>query len=477
MTQQSRSRISNCSSRLKNWLNECDPEKFLAIQHEADYALQTNLLDADGQQGFLSIGLPEPCFSGPSSFCNCLFWFPQGLPTGSSLHLASSRLGRQLGSKSPLFDAIRTLALHFNCESHFLTTHPGNTLDDYVDRLQVLFGVPVVRCIPFPKNLNSEYFVEVLNSNQTQYVCHYGPLDGRLPGIDELMIQSASEVRILSGRPNGKVVEQSLTRLQQAEFHACRTLLLIDSRLTCSKVTETMRELGATDWWLYNDYKSESSKSNHGAVSEKTDGQIFSLVDFTQKTDVADFLIHWTRQFTGPWPDQTKTQFFDELILGVKPDHLSRISSLCRIVAMRTLIANGTLNRSNTPVVCFSDSSIARLSQQRVFRSHLNRWDFELCGIAIRKSVLEGLGAKPVIYGDEDTWSNLSHHQRPYFQIASSNSGKTSVDWTNEKEHRICGNVMLDSLHVSDAFLFVETYDEAQTIAPLSRWPVVVLAE
>ena len=364
--------------------------------------------------------------------------------------------------------------------SQFLSTHSGTTLFEYIQRIGELFGIPTLTFAPFPDSCDSDWLSRCLNE-QTEQVCYYHELgfDGRL-NSDELLIKAATEVRILTAKSGGNVIRLATERLQENELahrNTAKTMILVDSSLSSAQAIEQLRECNAIDWWLYRDEDHESTDSNlvPGPVQNPI-GFITTLDELKRTSDTSEFLLHWTRRRIGPWPDQAEHDFCDDLILGTNSKDHRRIASLSRIVVSRTLIADNYLNRNGTAVVCFSDVEADQLMQRRVFRSHLGRWDFEPCGIAIRKSVLTQLGAKPAIYGAEKDWAELTEAERPFFQIATSKSPTAEIDWTAEREYRICGNVSLESISPGDAFLFVETQEEAETVAPFSRWPVAILA-
>ena len=149
--------------------------------------------------------------------------------------------------------------------------------------------------------------------------------------------------------------------------------------------------------------------------------------------------------------------------------------TLCRIIATRRLIASANLIRSATPVVCFSQVPVGELPQRTIFRSHLARWDFVPYGIAIRKELLQTSGCREVIYGDDTMWDSMKPEQRPWFQLASSADGK--IDWTQEREWRLVGDLDLKKIGPDDAFAFVKTNDEAKALGEICHWPIVVLDE
>ena len=82
-------------------------------------------------------------------------------------------------------------------------------------------------------------------------------------------------------------------------------------------------------------------------------------------------------------------------------------------------------------------------------------------------------GAKPVTYGDEATWQALSDEERPYFQKVGDQ--ENSIDWRVEQEWRLLGDLDLSKVSHDQAIVFVPSREQAQQLAAISKWPVVVL--
>ena len=460
---------------VSQWLVEVDSDKFLQLSSASD--LNRNLLDPDSGQGMLTVGLPSPQFLA-TELDETIFWFPRGIPMGQSLHLASSRIGKQPDTKPGIFSALRSLIGRISSNSTFFTTASEVALHDYVCRLAELSRVPIVEFRRMPNRVDSDWFRNILNSTHG-YVCYFNSCSS----IDELLIGSAREARILSARAKGNVLKATKARIrrnsQPVTHDDARTYLLIDENLTSPSVADELEKQHIIKWWLFSEAETnQTMPPNHS----QNDSKIMPLNEFLNqskisqnKIDLDDYLIHWTRRRTGPWPGQSRDDFLDDLIFGFNASDHRRIAALCRILASGILIGDSQLCRANVPVVCFSDINVDQVIEKRVFRSHLSRWDFEPCGIAVRKDSLQPFGAKPVIYGDDEAWGSLGDNERPYFQLANSCSGKNQIDWTQEKEWRIAGNLDLKSLGVEAAFLFAESYQEAELVASLSRWPVVVL--
>jgi hypothetical protein len=148
-------------------------------------------------------------------------------------------------------------------------------------------------------------------------------------------------------------------------------------------------------------------------------------------------------------------------------------------VIQRRLIASARAIRGGTPVVSFTSIPLTELHRLRVFRPHRVRWDFQPYGICIRRPWLEQRETRPVRYAADQQWTDLSEDERPFFQLDHTRArrGGATMDWTVEQEWRHLGDLTLQELPSEEGFVFVPTPSEAQQLATVSRWPVVVVPE
>ncbi len=445
--------------------------------------------DSDLRWGRLSFGLPHPNFSQHHS-ANHLFWFPTELPRGRSVCVASSRLGRKLDTYDSWFDAIRTMAARLNPDDHFLITGAGTTADLFLRRVGQLFGFEVVEFRPFPAQVSRKWLQESLlaatrqeENDHRHSVCYFGDLAEvlktdnlrRRTPIDQCLVQIASEVLLLSVRANGNIWQAAQQRL--ARNPSGKTRLLVDARLTANSLKEKLIAQGATAWWLYDDPMNLAPAIEPLNLSNPNCSHRLEIE--TPLLDIAEvkpdqFLLHWTRRRIGPWPDQTDQEYLDDLIFRSQRRNHEVISTLGRILATRRILATSQLTRGTEPVACFSNIPLNEIQQRKIFRKHLGRWDCEPIGIAIDRDRLMELGARPVIYGDEESWRGLEERERAFFQIARTRNHE--VDWREEKEWRLIGDLDLNLIDANSAVVFVPTTSEAKRIAKISRWPIVVLA-
>jgi hypothetical protein len=153
-------------------------------------------------------------------------------------------------------------------------------------------------------------------------------------------------------------------------------------------------------------------------------------------------------------------------------DH-SALATLRRIVLQQKLQATTKTIRAGFPVVCFSATSLLQLSQERIFRPHRGRWDFERFGICIDRGWLESIGTRPVLYGDDTLWNRMPERERPFFQKHERDAER--IDWTIEQEWRHVGDVDLSGLSPETAALFVPQVADADRLIDISPWPIAVL--
>lgn len=465
-------------------------------------------IDADG---FLFAG--DPCTLGGhvSADANrqlCLIWVP-GL--GNQLlesiphwvHVASSRLNQKLDHETDWFDAIRTIGVQSVGGHALLMTAVGTTADPFVCRIGKLFRVPVVRFEPMPTKLDRSWVTQQLNSTADSNALRRGtplsaffcwldaPTAAQQPSkagvakpargdADRLLASLATMSLLLLVRNGGNVLATSEQRLQIQPGNATR--VLINPNLTKPKVTDRLLTAGAAGWWLADRQAKDQTDTPAACppTFDLSDEQAEAArdpetIEF-QEIKKQPFLIHWTRRRVGAWPDQTQDEYLDDLIFRSARRRHNEFAALCRILASRKILSSNQLTRDRRQVTCLSDMTLKEMISKRVFRSHLSRWDFEPYGIAFKRNVfLRQFGARPVIYGGEAEWQSLDEEQRPYFQMRKSQGNK--IDWQEEKEWRVLGDVDLNQVGPNDAVVFVGRASEVAAVAELSIWPVVVLGE
>lgn len=175
---------------------------------------------------------------------------------------------------------------------------------------------------------------------------------------------------------------------------------------------------------------------------------------------LSDYLIHWTHTFYEPWQDETKAQFYRSIIDSNNEYSHSAYNTLRRILRIRKIYGTDKV-RGDTKVVSFTDAGLLDSLRLMSWRKGLTRLYWEPYGIAIKRDELIALGTRPVIYGDEDTYKSLPSKLQPYFQPIA---GRRH-DWTQEKEWRVIGNLLLNNDILKKTIFLTKEKSEAQQMS------------
>ncbi len=292
------------------------------------------------------------------------------------------------------------------------------------------------------------------------------------PLQDRLVVAAADTIVAARVRAGGYIGHLLRRRLEEGERNAAPCVLLaIGADLVPESAADRLQAMGAAPLCLDHELLAPTGVGTPGSAEiRRAAGTIVSLDQFA----TADYLTHCTRHATGPWPDQSMDDYRDALILARADADHSASATLSRIVEQQRLLASGAAIRGGCGVVCFTAVELKEIQQLRTFRAHRGRWDFQPYGICIKSRWLKQHAVRPVRYGDAALWEQLPESERPFYQRRLAGR-RGQIDWSVEREWRHVGELDLSELPADEAFLFVPTTGEAERLAALSRWPVVVL--
>jgi|GEM_PF-1309396 len=304
---------------------------------------------------------------------------------------------------------------------------------------------------------------------------------------DEIAVMLADRVDVAMVRRGGTIHRLLLKRLAHDDSASVHVLVPVEPwgqpvSPGSSRVIQELIDAGAVGYCCHWDGPADDDSRNRDPVEASDMG---SAVIRQASCDVAaaqllnhsdQWLVHCTRARQAAWPGQSDDQFFDWLLLSApQAADLSPLATLRRIVTQQQLVGSGRTTRSGRPVVCFSDKPILEIIGQRVFRSHLGRWDSEPFGIAIRKDVAKRMGGQPVIYFDPKNRSAESSD----LSIAANDDQSwrlqpagATYDWTAEREWRLPCALDLRQLANDEGVVFVATDDQCGQFTD-SKWPIV----
>ena len=181
-----------------------------------------------------------------------------------------------------------------------------------------------------------------------------------------------------------------------------------------------------------------------------------------------DYLTHWTRTAIEPWPGESKAEFyrsFTERSSGYSHDGFNTLNKILRDM---TIFGSDKLIRGGNKAVSLTRLPVWQIAGQIQWRGALHRWTFEPYGIAVKKSKLESLGARKVLYGHGYQYRFCSEADRSFFQSYDTDG----YDWRSEREWRITGDLDLRKLGPEDAVIIVRTLAEAEELGEGSPFPV-----
>ena len=473
------------------------------------YPQFARVLDSARQSGAkLTVGWPE-CEARPLEqwIGPRLMWWPRGIPEGRKVAWVSSRLGRAIDERPDWFAVLRSAVAKLDSKHDVLLTAPSTTVDRFLERSAILFGLRRLRIhlderrtlidwlVRLRRQLwrndlardsetqietaSSEVFVSPAGGWALLPVPRAEDRDGQecpsseLPLSDRVLIAAADRLLALQVRPNGNLHQLLRARLADPAWPTASVWMALGESLVSADVATELQSLGAVGWWLF--VADAASVRQHDSGFSSSDA---SCVGHEFPWPDGDYLVHWTRRRDGPWPDQSETDFIDDLLLSRESSSHSAFAALSRIVQQRRLIASAAGIRGETGVVSFSANPLSELAKQRTFRAHRGRWDSEAFGLCVRRDWLQAQGARPVIYGDDASWPTLSDSERPFFQLRTTRArrGAKVINWSQEAEWRVSHDLDLSEASRDDVVLFVPSAEEARQLAAISPWPVFVLS-
>ena len=488
-----------------------------------DHDLKTGVKAGRSTNGpTVTLGLPwfspECCLRwiGPRFF----FW-PRGVPSQRRVSIISSRLKERLDEEKWWFGLLRTAILRSDPASDLFCAATGTAAHAYVCRAAMLFGRSVLEfhvdahefctdhdgmmawittlasCTDWDSDVTvtdvdqvaeppavehyvagtywpvfvSQPFSVIVNDNTTDdsKITAQNTFSG-LPIADRVLFAAGECLQVLHLRSSGTIRTLLTQHIQDDE--RCESIVVLASDAAGQTPTIVSDSAHCVVPWLL-----KPNLFIDQAVNKPSDTEVLrapeSSLESTPLSHPGDWLLHWTRSTVGPWPDQDEQEFNDELILGCRSADRSVLATLMRIVNEGRLWASSEAIRGGYRVVSFTEVPLHEFRRRRAFRRHRRRYDFEPWGIAIRRDLLESSGARPVHYGDDQTWQRSCESDRPFFQNAGTGTG-----WTkDEREWRIVEHLKLNDLPQSAVVVFVDTEAARQIIQSQTVWMVLVVPQ
>ena len=169
-----------------------------------------------------------------------------------------------------------------------------------------------------------------------------------------------------------------------------------------------------------------------------------------------DWLIHWTRASQGPWPDEPKRAFFSDML--AEPDRFVRSApdTLARLLSENRLRASSWNLPVGSSAIAFTALDPHGAFPLMRWRKRFVRYNFEPYGIAVSRDTAIACGAKEVAYVDDPESENSDR----LFVHAKGEK----VDWSDEQEWRLPGDLDLNDLPEKSYFAIVPDQGDAERL-------------
>jgi len=251
---------------------------------------------------------------------------------------------------------------------------------------------------------------------------------------DEVVLNEAAKVIPVSIRPNGKLA----ALLAQERF---RSKTIRDHQIP---------------------YRAAADKPHYEFDQLEPIGEA--------KLAIEHHIVHWTRSSHVPYDGESKAAYYEDVISS-RTYPRSALRTLERIMQQAKIAASDRFIRGGFKVVALSGGELADCLALMRWRRRYSYYSFEPYGIAIEKQAAIHLGIRPVLYGNKNDYEQLAEVDRPYFQMAESES----VDWKPESEWRQLGDLNLDTLPNRSVKIVVYRSGEIESIQKFSKWEVIAL--
>jgi hypothetical protein len=191
--------------------------------------------------------------------------------------------------------------------------------------------------------------------------------------------------------------------------------------------------------------------------------------------NLQDYLYHYVRPCPGPWPGQSYRGFLEGLFYDEPLAGHTALETLMRILLEKRIRAGSKIVRGDQSVISWTSRPPLEISSMRRWNPALMRWTLEPYGIAVKRQLLKKRGAKPAVYGATAVYEKLPAAERFRFQLHE----PPRCSWKNEREWRMPDDLELTGSVVDDAFGFVPTAADVETLEqyPRCALPIAVFPD
>lgn len=174
----------------------------------------------------------------------------------------------------------------------------------------------------------------------------------------------------------------------------------------------------------------------------RNEGYHFDIEHLQRDLDprMEGWLIHWTHACQGPWPGETRAEYFQSVTTNWEEYAHSARKTMERIVHEKQIRPSSWRIRKQEGVVCFTGLPPSQAAHLMRWRARYVRYTIEPYGIGIQVTTAHRIGIQPVHYLEAGA---VSPAGIPAFLL----QGKGRCGrWPQENEYRHLGGIDLKTL-------------------------------
>jgi len=185
-----------------------------------------------------------------------------------------------------------------------------------------------------------------------------------------------------------------------------------------------------------------------------------------------EYLVHWTRRTSAPWPGESRADYFRAVLQAGERDSHDALSTLLMILKVGRIRGTRWRMPHDQPMVSFTSLAPHEMIARMSWRKRYVRPAFEPYGIAVKRETLQQFGGRAVRYGDTSERAALSPLDRLFFQVAESSDHL----WRGEQEWRLRGDLPLPEKSSDQVLILVPTQSEAELVRSICPFEVLSLS-
>lgn len=171
------------------------------------------------------------------------------------------------------------------------------------------------------------------------------------------------------------------------------------------------------------------------------------------RDDWEGWALHFTRSHAGPWPDETRLDYYRALQASEEVPPRLALATLGHILVTGHIYGSSRHMPLGRPAVGFTQLPPWEALQLMGWRRRYAEPSSEPYGIAVRSERLLKLGAKEVRYGSVEEAKTLAASERLFFQTVD----PEGHDWSVERELRHPGGLQLSQFPVEEVRILVRS--------------------